>query len=86
MNFNEEYDVAVIDEIQMIGDKERGWSWTKAVLGTRAKRIHLCGDERAISLVSKLVEQCGGTLEERRYSRLGKLKLIPKKFDIENIE
>ena len=77
--------MAIIDEIQMIGDSERGWSWTKALLSTKAKRIHVCGDERAIGLVSKLVKQCGGTLEERRYSRLGKLKLIPKIFEIDKI-
>jgi hypothetical protein len=46
----------------------------------------LCGDERAIGLVSKLVKDCGGTLEERRYSRLGKLKLLPKIFEMKNIE
>ena len=26
-------DVAVIDEIQMIGDEDRGWAWTQALLG-----------------------------------------------------
>ena len=26
-------DVAVIDEIQLIGDAQRGWAWTAAVLG-----------------------------------------------------
>jgi ATP-dependent RNA helicase SUPV3L1/SUV3 len=44
LNGHENYDVAIIDEIQMIGDPERGWSWTKALLATKAKRIHLCGD------------------------------------------
>ena len=39
-----DYEVAVIDEIQMIGDPGRGWGWTKAILATRAKKVHLCGD------------------------------------------
>lgn len=26
-------DVAVVDEIQMIRDPERGWAWTRALLG-----------------------------------------------------
>ncbi len=38
------YDVAVIDEIQMIGDQERGWAWTRAFLGCQAREVHLCGD------------------------------------------
>jgi ATP-dependent RNA helicase SUPV3L1/SUV3 len=69
----------------MIGDNERGWSWTKAILSLKAKRIHLCGDERAIDLISNLVKMSGGTLEERRYSRLGKLQLIHSKYDLNKI-
>lgn len=38
----------------MIGDSERGSSWTLAILGLKAKVIHLCGDERALSLINKL--------------------------------
>ena len=62
LNFQEMYDVAIIDEIQMIGDSARGWSWTSAILGIRAKKIHLCGDERALHLISKLVSASGGRL------------------------
>lgn len=29
------FDVAVIDEIQMIGDAQRGWAWTRAFLGLK---------------------------------------------------
>jgi ATP-dependent RNA helicase SUPV3L1/SUV3 len=43
---NMELEVAVIDEIQMIGNIERGWAWTQALLGLRAKEVHLCGEER----------------------------------------
>lgn len=37
------YDVAVIDEAQMLEDSQRGWAWTLAALGVRASRIILCG-------------------------------------------
>ena len=32
-------DVAVIDEIQLIGCDARGWAWTRAVLGLPAKEV-----------------------------------------------
>ncbi|CAD2214634.1 RNA helicase [Angomonas deanei] len=48
-------DVAVIDEVQMIGDTERGWAWTRALLGLPAREIHLCGEARAIPLIKKLL-------------------------------
>ena len=72
--------MAVIDEIQMIGDSTRGWAWTKAILAIKAKRVHLCGDERALSIISNLLESTGDKLEERRYSRLSKLILKRKPF------
>ena len=37
-------EVVVIDEIQMIGDSQRGKSWTRALLGACAAEVHLCGD------------------------------------------
>ena len=50
-----EYDVAVIDEIQMIEDEDRGFAWTNSILGLKAKEIHICGEERALALIDRLV-------------------------------
>lgn len=33
VELNRDLEVAVIDEIQMIGDRTRGWAWTQALLG-----------------------------------------------------
>lgn len=64
----------------MIGDEERGWAWTTPILAIKAGKIHLCGDERALGLVSQLIDKSGGTLEERKYVRLSKLKFKKKDF------
>lgn len=50
-DLSNEYECAVIDEIQMLEDDSRGHSWTAALLGIIAPEIHICGDERAIGLV-----------------------------------
>ena len=55
-DFETEYDCAVIDEIQMIDDSFRGHNWTNAVLGLKAKEIHLCGSESAFKIVSHLLK------------------------------
>lgn len=39
---NQEFDVAIIDEIQMIGDQQRGWAWTNALLGISMKYSNNC--------------------------------------------
>lgn len=71
---NDEVDVAVIDEIQMIGDKDRGWAWTQALLGVRAKEVHLCGEARTVPLIRELAAQMGDKLEIHNYQRLTPLK------------
>ncbi|BFZ59789.1 RNA helicase [Saitoella coloradoensis] len=82
------YDVAVFDEIQMIGDVERGGGWTNALLGVRAKEIHLCGEESVVDLVTRLAESVGDTVEVKRYHRLGALEVQEKSLegDLSKIE
>ena len=70
-----EYEVAVIDEIQMIADKERGYAWTRALQGLRAKEIHLCGGIEALDIVKNIVEEMGDEFELQTYNRLGELKI-----------
>ncbi|ORZ26832.1 P-loop containing nucleoside triphosphate hydrolase protein [Catenaria anguillulae PL171] len=72
-----EYDVAVIDEIQVIGDAQRGWAWTQALLGLRAKRIYVCGEESAVPLVKRLLEGTGDEVIVKRFERLTPLKVSP---------
>jgi len=68
------YDVAVIDEIQMIADPQRGYAWTAALLGLRAKEIHLCGEEAAVPLVTEIAKDLGEEIEIRTYDRLSPLR------------
>ena len=50
-DLSKRYEVAVIDEIQMIANESRGHAWTNALLGLQADEIHLCGDPRAQQLI-----------------------------------
>ena len=72
---NTRVDVAVIDEIQMLGDAQRGWAWTQAFLGIQAKELHLCGEERTLNLVTELCAQMGEKLVIHRYERLSPLNM-----------
>ena len=74
---DEQVDVGIIDEIQMIGDKERGWAWTRALLGLPAREIHLCGEPRAIPIIKKLLRSTG---EENSLKILWHERLVPLKI------
>lgn len=73
---SKDVDVAVIDEIQMIGDKQRGWAWTRALLGSQAREVHLCGETRVVPLIREIAASLGDTLEIHHYQRLNPLKSL----------
>uniref|UniRef100_A0A8C1PE05 RNA helicase n=1 Tax=Cyprinus carpio TaxID=7962 RepID=A0A8C1PE05_CYPCA len=64
------YEVAVIDEIQMIKDPARGWAWTRALLGLCAEEIHVCGEAAAVDFVTELMYTTGEEVEVHNYKRL----------------
>lgn len=76
VNLGREFDVGVIDEIQMIANPARGWAWTRAVLGSRASELHLCGETRVVPLIRELCALTGDILEIHRYERLNPLKVM----------
>ncbi|XP_063817646.1 ATP-dependent RNA helicase SUPV3L1, mitochondrial [Pseudophryne corroboree] len=75
-SLNTPYEVAVIDEIQMIRDPSRGWAWTRALLGLRAQEVHICGESAAINLVTELMYTTGEEVEVRNYERLTPIKIL----------
>lgn len=75
VNLHKKFDVAVLDEIQMIEDPDRGSAWTTAFLGVQAKHIHLCGDPNAENIIRQLCVQTGDELIVKNYERLSPLKL-----------
>ena len=69
-DLNERYEVAVIDECQLIGDSFRGGAWTQAIMGLCADEIHLCTAPYALKTLSELIEQCGDSWEVINHERL----------------
>jgi len=72
---NTPYEVAVIDEIQMMRDPSRGWAWTRALLGVMAEEIHVCGEEGAVDLVKAISATTGEDVEVCKYKRLTDLTI-----------
>ncbi|MDP4152517.1 MAG: helicase-related protein [Bacillota bacterium] len=82
LDLSREYDIAVIDEIQMIENSQRGQAWTRALLGLKCPEIHVCGALNAKELILKIIEDCGDEAEVREYHREIPLKLYDKSFEL----
>lgn len=69
-------DVAVIDEAQLLEDEQRGWAWTLAIAGVRAKRIVLCGSDEGLRAARRLADRLGVELTVRRFTRKNPLRVV----------
>ncbi|KAF2228096.1 P-loop containing nucleoside triphosphate hydrolase protein [Elsinoe ampelina] len=81
LDLNRVVDVAVIDEIQMLGSQERGWAWTQALLGVQAKELHLCGEARTVPIIQELCAMIGEKPIIHTYDRLSPLEMDKQSLD-----
>jgi len=70
-------DVAVIDEIQMLSDRDRGAAWTAAVCGAPAKVVYLVGAPEARRAIEVLAARLECELEVHLLKRKGPLTMEP---------
>nr|PVC52505.1 ATP-dependent RNA helicase [Theileria orientalis] len=84
--YERSYEVAVLDEMQMVGDRTRGYAWTKAFWGLKTKELHVCGSNACLTLARKLADIRGDTLEVHKHARLGKLKVLDNVVKLESLE
>ncbi|MEN8075334.1 DEAD/DEAH box helicase [Clostridioides difficile] len=77
-----QYDICVIDEAQMIADKQRGWAWTRAILGVLAPEIHICMAPEALDIVIKLIKDCNDTYEVIEHKRDTELIFEDEPFNL----
>ena len=76
-----EYDVAIIDEVQMIADKDRGWAWTQAIVGVNAKLVIFVGSPDAENVLREIAARLGEPFAVQRTGRLTPLEVAEHPLD-----
>lgn len=56
MHSTKAVNVAVIDEIQMLQDPDRGSAWTAALIGVPAEKVFICGSNAVTSLCTQALD------------------------------
>ena len=80
------YEVAVIDECQMISDPERGYAWTRAILGVLAPEVHLCAAPEAKDLLLRIIASCGEECQVVEHRRKTPLYCINRPLDYASVQ
>lgn len=75
LNTKTPVEVAVIDEIQMLADRDRGAAWTTAVVGAPANVVYLVGAPEARRAIEALAERLEVPLEVHILKRMAPLAM-----------
>ena len=78
LNPDIEVDVCVIDEIQMIKDRDRGWAWANALIGAPAKKVILTGSHNALNVVKEIANYLGEKLTVVEFERKNPLRVLDR--------
>jgi len=85
LNFEVDVDVCVIDEVQMIDDRDRGWAWANAIIGAPASEIIMTGSPNSREAVVALAEYLGEELEIIEFERKTPLTLLDEPTDVRDV-
>lgn len=86
LNTNKEIDVAIIDEFQMLGDQQRGWAWTCALIGVPAKQVFVIGNEEYLTNVKYLFNYLKENFTIKEKLRFNQLEIIKEKIELNNLK
>lgn len=86
LDFDLDVDVAVIDEVQMLEDPDRGWAWVNAIIGCPAKKVIMTGSVNALDAIKKIATYLDEDLQIIKHQRKNELKLLPKWTSLDNLE
>ncbi|PAQ15449.1 RNA helicase [Bacillaceae bacterium SAOS 7] len=78
------YELIVIDEAQMLADKDRGFSWYKAITKANAKEVHIIGSKNIKEMLIQLLGESEYELIE--YERELPLQVESKPFKLSKAE
>ncbi len=78
------YEMVVIDEAQMMTDKDRGFSWYKAIMKANAKEVHIIGSRNSKMMLLQLLGNA--EIEIHEYSRDTPLEVETKEFHIKHVK
>ncbi|MBU0553456.1 helicase [Myxococcota bacterium] len=79
-------DLAIIDEIQLLHDPDRGWAWVNALVGVPAREVIMTGSADVIPTVRALADYLGAPLEVVHFERHNPLVVDARPTDFNRLK
>lgn len=79
-------DAAVIDEVQLLSDPDRGWAWCQALVGVPARKVYMTGSPDSIPLVQALADYLGEPLTIRHLERHTPIEPLHRSVRLSEVE
>lgn len=86
LDFDLEVDVAIIDEVQMLEDNDRGWAWVNAIIGVPAKKVIMTGSVNALLAIQKIAKYLDEDLKVVKHKRKNELKILENFTSLDKLE
>ena len=86
MNYEVDVDVCVIDEVQMLDERDRGWAWVNAIIGAPAQEVIMTGSINVKDAVIALAEYLAEELEIVEFERKNELTLLENPTRFEDVQ
>lgn len=86
LDLTQVYDVAIIDEAQMISDEQRGNAWMRAILGIKAKKIIVLSSPVIVEFLKELITNNTETYETQKFERFNPLEKIDTILKYKNLK
>lgn len=83
---HEQWDVVIIDEVQLLADPKRGWAWVDALVSAYTPQLMLTGPILIEPSLRTLAAICGDRLEVVRKQRLSPVEVDRHPVAIQNLE
>ena len=85
LDFSQQVDMAIIDEVQMLADTQRGSAWLQAVVGAPAKDLWMLGSPEAERTVISLANYLNEPIDIIHTERLAPLEVSDRAFPLDQI-
>lgn len=76
------YEVAVIDEAQMLDDPQRGWAWTRAIFHMDASTVIVTGSPDCLPILRRIAFLTGESIQIETFERRASLAALTNTIEL----